>query len=117
MARRRHRYIPGAHLVKTDCCGRVVHNTQVRRGASETQRGFVVCVDHWDAPNPLNFRQSYPAETSPGWPRNGEIVQSFRVRNADGTWLVSDNLATTTIDESVDPAGLGGVAQAGLIKE
>jgi hypothetical protein len=94
-----------------------VHNTQVRRGASETQRGFVVCVDHWDAPNPLNFRQSYPAETSPGWPRNGEIVQSFRVRNADGTWLVSDNLATTTIDESVDPAGLGGVAQAGLIKE
>jgi len=30
---------------------------------------------------------------------------------------VSDNVGTTTIDESVDPAGLGGVAQAGLIKE
>jgi len=47
MARPR-RPITGSWLVTADCCGRVRHNHQTRKGVSGVQKGLVICLEHWE---------------------------------------------------------------------
>ena len=47
------RPITGSWVVTADCCGRVRHNHQVRKGTSQAQKGLVICHEHWEPEHPL----------------------------------------------------------------
>ena len=81
----------GNWLVTTDCCGRVRHNTQVKRGVSEVQAGLIICIDHWE---PLHRLTTHPpgrnvkSEKRPKWPVTEKPRHTNRVRDDSGNWIM-----------------------------
>lgn len=58
------RYIPGNRLVKCDVCGFDYRFSDMRRGVSGSQKGFIVCPPDFDPIHPrdisLNLRKKRP---------------------------------------------------------
>lgn len=93
---RRRRTEPNTWLVTTDCCGRTKFNTEVRRGVSETQRGLVVCNDHFEPRHELNtYKPRVGPESRPTWPRTGDARIDWSGFDGDGVWAGSGSAPTS----------------------
>lgn len=47
-------YIPGDRLVECDVCGFIWRRSDMRKGVSQSQKGFFVCPDDFDDVHPLD---------------------------------------------------------------